>query len=76
MTCDSYGFDAGEYFRVLVNKDPQQMPCGDGPGESCSKSAFEDFIQERKTRFGGFTEFCEPKYKNSTDALTIYSGDN
>jgi acid phosphatase len=76
MTCDSYGFDAGDYFRVLVNKDPQQLSCTDGPGESCSKSAFEGFIQEKKTRFGGFTEFCEPEYKNSTDALTIYSGDN
>jgi hypothetical protein len=73
MTCDSYGFSADEYFRVLVNKDPQPLSCADGPGESCSKSAFQDFIQERAALFGGFTEECQPEYSNSTDILTLYN---
>jgi len=73
MTCDSYGFDAGDYFRVLVNKDPQPLTCADGPGESCSKTAFHDFIQEKGSRFGGFTKECQPEYTNSTDVLSIYN---
>jgi hypothetical protein len=73
MACDSYGFDADDYVRVLVNQDPLPLSCADGPGESCSKSAFQDFIQERGTLFGGYTEKCQPDYANSTDLLTIYS---
>lgn len=72
MSCDSYGYDAGQYFRVLVNQNPQPLECGDGPGESCSRSAFESFIQEKATTFGGYTAKCNPKYTNSTDVLTIY----
>jgi hypothetical protein len=73
MSCDSYGFDADDYYRVLVNQDPQPLDCADGPGQSCSKSAFEDFVQEKGEQFGGFTEECSPDYSNSTDILTIYS---
>ncbi|KAI4929741.1 uncharacterized protein J4E92_005407 [Alternaria infectoria] len=73
MSCDSYGFAADEYVRVLVNKDPQPLACADGPGESCSKSAFQDFVQERADMFGGFTEECQPEYSNSTDILTIFN---
>jgi len=73
MTCDSYGFDAGDYLRVLVNRDTQQLSCTDGPGESCSKAAFEKFIQERSALFGGYTEECQPEYKNSTNVLSIYN---
>jgi hypothetical protein len=73
MACDSYGYDAGDYFRVLVNRNPQQMPdCTDGPGESCSRSKFEQYIKERGQMFKGYTEECEPEYNNSTDVLTIY----
>ncbi|CAA9965625.1 Repressible acid phosphatase [Pyrenophora teres f. maculata] len=72
MTCDSYGFDAGDYFRVLVNRDAQQLSCTDGPGQSCSKSAFEKFIQDRSELFSGYTEECQPEYKNSTNVLSIY----
>ncbi|KAF9735569.1 histidine acid phosphatase [Paraphaeosphaeria minitans] len=73
MSCDSYGYDAGHYFRVLVNQSPQQLPnCSDGPGESCSKSAFQDFVSRRGDEFGSFTEKCQPEYTNSTDILTIY----
>ena len=72
MTCDSYGFAAGEYIRVLVNQAPQPLSCADGPGESCSRVAFEDFVQERGSAFGGFTERCQPNYTNSTDILSLY----
>jgi len=72
MSCDSYGYDAGQYFRVLVNQDPQPLECADGPGESCSLNAFQSFVKSRGEMFGGYTEKCSPKYQNSTDVLTIY----
>lgn len=73
MSCDSYGYDAGDYFRVLVNQDPHPLQCADGPGESCSSSAFQDFVKSRGEMFGGYTEKCSPDYSNSTDTLSIYS---
>lgn len=73
MTCDSYGFAADDYVRVLVNQSPQPLPCADGPGESCSKAAYQEYVQSKGDRFGGFTEKCQPKYTNSTDELSIYS---
>ncbi|KAF2476269.1 repressible acid phosphatase [Lindgomyces ingoldianus] len=73
MACDSYGFDSGDYFRVLVNQSPQHLPdCGDGPGESCSKPRFGQFVQTRGEMFGGYTENCQPEYNNSTNVLSIY----
>ncbi|KAJ4985263.1 histidine acid phosphatase [Stagonosporopsis vannaccii] len=73
MECDSYGFPAGTYVRVLVNRDPQQLECAVGPGNSCSEGSFADFVQQRGEMFGGFTEKCAPtEYNNSTDVLTIY----
>ncbi|KAF2731049.1 repressible acid phosphatase [Polyplosphaeria fusca] len=73
MSCDSYGFDAGDFVRVLVNQSPQHLSdCADGPGESCSTSKFEQFVQERGEKFGGYTENCQPEFTNSTDVLTIY----
>lgn len=73
MSCESYGYGAGEYFRVLVNQNPQPLDCADGPGESCSRSAFQSFIQSRGAMFGGYTAACKPEYNNSTDTLTIYN---
>lgn len=73
MACDSYGYDAGTYYRVLVNQDPKPLGCADGPGESCSSGAFDDFVKSRGEMFEGFTEKCNPKYDNSTDTLTIFS---
>lgn len=73
MSCDSPGYDAGDYFRVLVNQSPQELPgCSDGPGVSCSKAKFQDWVTSRGELFGGYTERCQPEYKNSTDVLTIY----
>lgn len=79
LECDSFGYQdnanqTGEYYRVLVNKNPQLLQgCSDGPGESCSKAGFEKFMQERTQMFGGFSEKCGVEYKNSTDVLSIYS---
>lgn len=77
LSCSgSYGYDDGEYYRVLVNNAPQQLPgCGDGPGVSCSRAAFEGFLQQRSSMFGSYSEACDTasKYDNSTDVLTIYT---
>jgi acid phosphatase len=78
MECDSYSFQdnastTGEYYRVLVNRSPQLLPnCVDGPGYSCSRSGWENLLEERGNMFGGFSEKCGVDYKNSTDVLSIY----
>lgn len=72
----SFGYDDGEYYRVLVNNAPQQLPdCGDGPGTSCSRATFESFLQQRTDMFKGYSETCDTAsdYNNSTDVLTIYT---
>ncbi|KAI2602557.1 histidine acid phosphatase [Hypoxylon sp. NC1633] len=70
----SYGYDAGDYYRILVNSAPQPLPnCADGPGTSCSRSGFEQYVQERVGMFQGFSERCGVDYDNSTDILTIYT---
>lgn len=53
--CDSYGYDDGVYYRVLVNEGPQPLVgCRDGPGESCSEEAFGRFVQQRGGVVWGF----------------------
>ncbi|KAI1338271.1 histidine acid phosphatase [Xylariaceae sp. FL0016] len=70
----SYGYDDGDYYRVLVNSSPQPMPdCTDGPGTSCSTSAFQDYVQQRVDMFQGYSEACGVDYDNSTDVLSIYT---
>ncbi|KAF3763380.1 phosphoglycerate mutase-like protein [Cryphonectria parasitica EP155] len=72
----SYGFDDGDYYRALVNNAPQQLPdCGDGPGTTCSRATFEQFLQQRADMFGNYSEVCDTasEYDNSTDVLTIYT---
>ncbi len=75
LSCNgSYGYDDGDYYRVLVNSAPQPLPgCADGPGTSCSRSAFEKYVQGRVDMFSGFSEKCGVDYQNTTDVLTIYS---
>lgn len=74
MQCDSYGFNAGEYYRVLVNQSPQNLPgCSDGPGESCSRNGFQEYVASRQQMFGGFGAKCGVEYGNSTDVLSIYT---
>ncbi|KAL8303096.1 hypothetical protein RB597_005275 [Gaeumannomyces tritici] len=73
----SYGFADGQYYRVLVNSAPQPIPtCADGPGTTCSRSAFESYVAERTGMFKGFTEACGVDYNNSTDTVSIYTDPN
>jgi acid phosphatase len=73
MACESYGFDSGNYVRVLVNSSPQQLvDCNDGPGESCSADKFQEWVASRGQYLGGYTDKCQPEYTNSTDVMTIY----
>ncbi|KAI1419135.1 histidine acid phosphatase [Xylaria sp. FL1777] len=70
----TYGYDDGEYYRVLVNGAPQPLPdCADGPGTSCSRGGFERYIQDRVDAFQGFSERCGVDYDNSTDVLSVYT---
>ncbi|KAK0384361.1 hypothetical protein NLU13_8448 [Sarocladium strictum] len=71
---NSYGYDDGEYYRVLVNSAPQALPnCTDGPGTTCSRDAFEKYVQIRAEMFSGFSDKCGVEYGNSTDTLSIYT---
>ncbi|KAI1267328.1 histidine acid phosphatase [Xylariaceae sp. FL1019] len=70
----SYGFEDGDYYRALVNSAPQPMPdCADGPGTSCSRTGFEQYLQDRVDMFQGYSEKCGVDYDNSTDVLSIYT---
>jgi acid phosphatase len=69
-----YGYEDGDYYRVLVNNAPQPLPgCVDGPGTSCSRRGFETYLKERVALFDGFSEKCGVDYDNSTDLLSIYT---
>jgi len=78
MECDSFGFQdnanqTGEYYRVLVNNNPQFLDnCTDGPGMSCSRQGFMNFVEERGQSFGNFSGECGVDYSNSTNILSIY----
>lgn len=74
LECDSYGYTAGEYYRVLVNSAPQSLgaDCADGPGTTCSRASMETFIEGRGKMFGDFSQTCGVDYSNSTDILSIY----
>lgn len=70
----SFGYEDGDYYRVLVNDAPQELPdCGDGPGTACSRQGFATYLSDRVARFSGYSEKCGVDYQNSTDVLTIYS---
>lgn len=75
MECDSYGFDAGTYYRVLVNDSPQALDgCSDGPGESCAGGEMKTWLEQRAAVVGRYGSMCRVDYGNSTDTLSIYSG--
>ena len=74
MDCGSYGYENGEYWRVLVNNSPQSLDgCSDGPGESCPDSNLSSWLAERAEIVGRYGEVCGVGYGNSTDVLSIYS---
>lgn len=69
----SAGFADGDYYRIKVNDAPQGLQyCNDGPGTSCSRSAWLDYIAQRQSMFDGYSTTCGVTYDNSTDVLTIY----
>lgn len=70
----SFGYEDGDYYRVLVNNAPQPLPgCEDGPGTSCSRQGFDEYLKERVALFDGFSKKCGVDYDNSTDILSIYT---
>jgi acid phosphatase len=74
MACDSFGYDAGTYYRVLVNDAPQSLNgCSDGPGESCKDSDMTAWLNTRAQVVGEYDAVCMPDYGNSTNVLGIYS---
>jgi hypothetical protein len=73
----SFGYEDGEYYRVLVNSAPQRLPdCVDGPGTTCSRDTFGKYVQERADMFSGFSEKCGVEYKNTTDTLSFYTSED
>ncbi|KAE8143730.1 histidine phosphatase superfamily [Aspergillus pseudotamarii] len=73
MSCDSYGYDEGDYYRVLVNSSPQPLEdCRGGPGDSCNASKFKDFVKGLGERFGDFVGACGAP-KNESQVVTIYN---
>lgn len=70
MECDSFGFDAGVYYRVLNNGSPMPLvDCRDGPEGSCSRKGFSEFLRERREGILGYNEACggENEYPSSLD---------
>lgn len=74
MECDSFGFDQGTYYRVLVNDSPQTLDgCRSGPGESCLSDDVGSWLSGRAEVVGDYGTICQVDYKNSTDILSIYA---
>lgn len=74
MECDSFAFDQGTYYRVLVNDSPKSLDgCSDGPGESCPEGEITGWLAGRAEVVGDYGVTCQVDYGNSTDVLSIYS---
>ena len=64
----------GVFYRALWNSAPQQLPgCVDGPGETCSAQAFQEYIQQRQAMFGGYLQACQVNYTGGSNVLSIYA---
>ncbi|XMA08756.1 hypothetical protein WAI453_001547 [Rhynchosporium graminicola] len=73
MECESFAFDKGTYYRVLVNDSPQPLDgCSGGPGESCKESDVGPWLHGRAEVVGDFGTTCGVENANSTDVLGIY----
>lgn len=73
MECDSFGYDAGTYYRVLVNNSPQDLvDCIGGPGTSCKEENIQSWLGERADVVGSLVDTCGVDYNNGTDVLSIY----
>jgi acid phosphatase len=72
MSCESDGFDEGDYYRILNNAGPQPLvDCRDGPGGSCSKKQFHGFIKGRVAMYGDYNKACEGD-SDYPSSLSIY----
>jgi len=73
MSCNSFGYDAGTYYRVLVNNSPQDLvSCIGGPGTSCKEEDIKNWLNERAEVVGDYGTMCEVDYSNSTNVMSIY----
>ncbi|KAH8602496.1 histidine phosphatase superfamily [Bisporella sp. PMI_857] len=73
IKCDSFGFNAGIYFRVLVNDSLQTLDgCRSGLGGTCSEKAIDDLVAERAEAVGGFGAKCKVDYSISTGMFSVY----
>ncbi|CAG8114711.1 unnamed protein product [Penicillium olsonii] len=71
MSCKSYGYADGEYYRILNNASPQPLvDCRDGPGGSCSKKQFHEFLDEREELYGDYNKACGGS--DLPESLSIY----
>lgn len=74
LDCDSYGFEKGTYYRVMVNGNPHSLPdCNDGPGESCKESTTVKWLAERGKIVGDFDTKCMLNNENITHQLNLYN---
>jgi acid phosphatase len=74
MECESFGYNVGIYYRVLVNDSPQSLSgCSEGPGESCGEGNLGEWLSTRAKVVGEYGEVCRVGYANSTDVLGVYS---
>lgn len=63
MSCDSFGYESGEYWRVLVNDSPQSLGgCADGPGESCAQANMTGWLAGRANVVGEYGSVCRVDY--------------
>ncbi|KAE8449137.1 hypothetical protein EG329_008521 [Mollisiaceae sp. DMI_Dod_QoI] len=73
MNCESFGYEKGSYYRVLVNNSPQSLDgCADGPGESCKEGDMVEWLKGKAEVVGEYGQMCKVDYGNSTDVLSIY----
>lgn len=76
LECNSYGYTAGDYYRVVTSGTPQVIKgCSDGPGMSCARQTWLGYVQQRANLFGSYSTACDTasEYSNSTDVLSIYT---
>ena len=69
--CDSFGFDAGTYYRALVTNSPQSLVgCAGGPGESCNAANMTSWLASRAEVVGEYGTTCQVDYSNSTEFMS------
>lgn len=62
LSCGKRSAREGDFVRALVNGKGESMGgCQGGPGDSCPFNIFEDWVEARKVRWGGWEEACAKK---------------